>query len=155
MILINDQQHIQFTHTWTVIAVVGQRRNGRAVDCRQRRPHTYILKSAFELISPRSIPNCGSHRRKAGVCWLVSDGYKKETMHTWSADPEETKLIQERMEAAALDPYYNENARRSPLIYKVIISYEKKNKQTWVDLPAVTYFTFEDNGFTTRHRTHA
>ncbi len=51
------------------------------------------------------------------------------------------------------DPYYNENMALGDLpagIYKVIISFDKKNKQTWVEIfpGQVTYFTFKgDNGF--------
>jgi len=47
------------------------------------------------------------------------------------------------------DPYYRENLVLGDLpagIYKVIISYEKKDKQTWVEIfpGQVTYFTFEN-----------
>jgi murein DD-endopeptidase MepM/ murein hydrolase activator NlpD len=51
------------------------------------------------------------------------------------------------------DPYYNENLVLGDLpagIYKVTLSFEKKDKQTWVEIfpGQVTYFTFEgDNGF--------
>jgi murein DD-endopeptidase MepM/ murein hydrolase activator NlpD len=51
------------------------------------------------------------------------------------------------------DPYYNENLVLGDLpagIYKVTLSFDKKNKQTWVEIfpGQVTYFTFEgDNGF--------
>jgi len=51
------------------------------------------------------------------------------------------------------DPYYNENLVLGDLpagIYKVSISFDKKEKQTWVEIfpGQVTYFTFKgDNGF--------
>ena len=53
------------------------------------------------------------------------------------------------------DPYYNENIVLGDLpagIYKITLSFDKKNKQTWVEIfpGQVTYFTFEgDNGFGT------
>lgn len=53
------------------------------------------------------------------------------------------------------DPYYNENLVLGDLpagIYKITLSWDKKNKQTWVEIfpGQVTYFTFEgDNGFGT------
>lgn len=53
------------------------------------------------------------------------------------------------------DPYYNENLVLGDLpagIYKITLSFDKKNKQTWVEIfpGQVTYFTFEgDNGFGT------
>jgi murein DD-endopeptidase MepM/ murein hydrolase activator NlpD len=51
------------------------------------------------------------------------------------------------------DPYYNENLVLGDLpagIYKVTLSFDKKTKQTWVEIfpGQVTYFTFAgDNGF--------
>jgi murein DD-endopeptidase MepM/ murein hydrolase activator NlpD len=51
------------------------------------------------------------------------------------------------------DPYYNENLVLGDLpagIYKVVISFDKKDRQTWVEIfpGQVTYFTFEgENGF--------
>jgi len=53
------------------------------------------------------------------------------------------------------DPYYNENLVLGDLpagIYKVTLLYEKKTRQTWVEIfpGQVTYFTFEgENGFGT------
>jgi hypothetical protein len=53
------------------------------------------------------------------------------------------------------DPYYNENLVLGDLpagIYKIVISFDKKNRQTWVEIfpGQVTYFTFEgENGFDT------
>jgi murein DD-endopeptidase MepM/ murein hydrolase activator NlpD len=53
------------------------------------------------------------------------------------------------------DPYYNENLVLGDLpqgIYKITVSFEKKDKQTWVEIfpGQVTYFTFEgENGFDT------
>jgi hypothetical protein len=51
------------------------------------------------------------------------------------------------------DPYYNENMVLGDLpagIYKITLTYDKKDKQTWVEIfpGQVTYFTFEgENGF--------
>ena len=53
------------------------------------------------------------------------------------------------------DPYYNENLVLGDLpagIYKIVISLDKKDRQTWVEIfpGQVTYFTFEgENGFGT------
>jgi murein DD-endopeptidase MepM/ murein hydrolase activator NlpD len=53
------------------------------------------------------------------------------------------------------DPYYNENIVLGDLpsgIYKVLITYEKEEKQTWVEIfpGQVTYFTFKgEDGFGT------
>jgi murein DD-endopeptidase MepM/ murein hydrolase activator NlpD len=53
------------------------------------------------------------------------------------------------------DPYYNENLVLGDLpagIYKITLTFEKKEKQTWVEIfpGQVTYFTFEgDSGFGT------
>jgi murein DD-endopeptidase MepM/ murein hydrolase activator NlpD len=53
------------------------------------------------------------------------------------------------------DPYYNENLVLGDLpagIYKVVIPFDKHDRQTWVEIfpGQVTYFTFEgDNGFGT------
>jgi murein DD-endopeptidase MepM/ murein hydrolase activator NlpD len=53
------------------------------------------------------------------------------------------------------DPYYNENLVLGDLpagIYKIVISFDKKDRQTWVEIfpGQVSYFTFEgDNGFDT------
>jgi hypothetical protein len=57
--------------------------------------------------------------------------------------------------AANADPYYNENLVLGDLpagIYRIVISLDKKEKQTWVEIfpGQVTYFTFEgENGFDT------
>ena len=53
------------------------------------------------------------------------------------------------------DPYYNENLVLGDLpagIYKIVISFDKKDRQTWVEIfpGQVTYFTFAgENGFGT------
>jgi hypothetical protein len=87
---------------------------------------------------------------------------KKETLsrtevHLISEETKKTYIVKTYGSGGAInpDPYYNENLVLGDLpagIYKVTLSFDKKNKQTWVEIfpGQVTYFTFEgDNGFIT------
>jgi len=72
-----------------------------------------------------------------------------------SEETKKTYLVKTYGSGGAInpDPYYNENLVLGDLpagIYKLTLTYEKKDKQTWVEIfpGQVTYFTFEgDNGF--------
>ena len=74
-----------------------------------------------------------------------------------SQETKETFLAKSYGSGGAInpDPYYNENVVIGDLpagIYRINITYDKKVKQTWVEiLPGqVTYFTFRGlDGFTT------
>ena len=74
-----------------------------------------------------------------------------------SEETKKTYLVKTYGSGGAInpDPYYNENLVLGDLpagIYKITLSCDKKNKQTWVEIfpGQVTYFTFEgDNGFGT------
>ncbi len=74
-----------------------------------------------------------------------------------SEETKKTYLVKTYGSGGAInpDPYYNENLVLGDLpagIYKVTLTYDKKDKQTWVEIfpGQVTYFTFEgDNGFGT------
>ncbi len=72
-----------------------------------------------------------------------------------SEETKKTYLVKTYGSGGAInfDPYYNENLVLGDLpagIYKIVISFDKKNIQTWVEIfpGQVTYFTFEGaNGF--------
>jgi len=72
-----------------------------------------------------------------------------------SEETKKTNLVKTYGSGGAInpDPYYNENMVLGDLpagIYKITLTYDKKDKQTWVEIfpGQVTYFTFEgDNGF--------
>ena len=78
-------------------------------------------------------------------------------VHLMSEETKKTYLVKTYGSGGAInsDPYYNENLVLGDLpagIYKIVISFDKKDKQTWVEIfpGQVTYFTFEgDNGFGT------
>jgi len=76
-------------------------------------------------------------------------------VHLISQETQKAYLVKTYGSGGAVnpDPYYDENMVLGDLpagIYKVVISYEKKEKQTWVEIfpGQVTYFTFKgENGF--------
>jgi len=78
-------------------------------------------------------------------------------VHLISQETKKTFLVKTYGSGGAInaDPYYNENLVLGDLpagIYKITLTFDKKEKQTWVEIfpGQVTYFTFEgDNGFGT------
>ena len=85
------------------------------------------------------------------------DPLSRTELHVISEKTKKDYLIKTYGSGGAInpDPYYNENLVLGDLpagIYKIVISIDKKNIQTWVEIfpGQVTYFTFEgDNGFST------
>lgn len=74
-----------------------------------------------------------------------------------SEETKKTYLVKTYGSGGAInsDAYYNENLVLGDLpagIYKIVISFDKKDRQTWVEIfpGQVTYFTFKgENGFST------
>jgi murein DD-endopeptidase MepM/ murein hydrolase activator NlpD len=81
----------------------------------------------------------------------------RKEVNVIAVDPQKTYLVKTYGSGGAInpDPYYNENLVLGDLpagIYRIVISFDKKDRQTWVEIfpGQVTYFTFEgDNGFGT------
>ena len=167
----NDQQlYTVYAHMSEVIAVVGQHvETGELIGLvgatgNVTGPHIHFevrlsLNSFHHTLNPELwiAPPQG---------WGVLVGRvmdtKKETMRHMevlliSQETKKTYLVRTYGSggAANADPYYNENLVLGDLpagIYRVVISFDKKDKQTWVEIypGQVTYFTFEgDNGFDT------
>lgn len=167
----NDQQlYTVYAHMDEVIAVVGQHvETGELIGLVGATGNTTGPHIHFEV---RLSSNSFHHTLNPELWIAPPQGWgvlvgrvmdtKKETMRHMevlliSEETKKTYLVRTYGSggAANSDPYYNENLVLGDLpagIYKVIISYEKKNKQTWVEIfpGQVTYFTFEgDNGFDT------
>jgi hypothetical protein len=85
------------------------------------------------------------------------DPLSRIEVHVIAEKPKKTFVVKTYGSGGAAnpDPYYNENLVLGDLpagIYKIVISFDKKDLQTWVEIfpGQVTYFTFEGvNGFST------
>jgi len=84
------------------------------------------------------------------------DPLSRVEIHVIAEKPKKTFIVKTYGSGGATnpDPYYNENLVLGDLpagIYKILISFNKNEWQTWVEIfpGQVTYFTFEgDNGYT-------
>ena len=164
----NQQLYTIYAHMSSVIAVVGQHvETGELIGLvgatgATTGPHVHFevrlgANSFHDTLNPELwlAPPQGWGVLVGRVMNTKKEPLSRTEVYLISEETKKTYLVKTYGSGGAVnpDPYYNENMVLGDLpagIYKVIISFDKKNKQTWVEIfpGQVSYFTFEgDNGF--------